>query len=208
MRTTRIALLSTVVLVAALANTGCITVPQVKDRKVDLATTVPVTLTLHASGTTNLDNTTHSVNLRDSVDFKQAVDDAGIDASDITRITLSKIQYRVTIPDANASRAITGSINVQVGGAGSLAALASVTSAPANAVTGWITPTVNAAGVTQVNNMLAAVLTELHGGALANENVTYNDTGTSAPAGVATDFYYQVRLTFTIVGKVKTKVIT
>jgi len=70
-------------------------------------------------------------------------------------------------------------------------------------VTGWLTPTLDPAGVAELNGLLADILAELQGGSLANEVIAYHVDGTATPGN--TDFQYQLRLTISIVGTVKVK---
>ena len=92
-------------------------------------------------------------------------------------------------------------------GGGALTNLITGFSHGASQTTGWLTAPLTAAGVTQLNNMFAAIVTELKGGAPANETLHYVLSGTSAPTTSATDFWYQIRVTLQISGKIKTKVL-
>jgi len=79
-------------------------------------------------------------------------------------------------------------------------------SAACDKATGWIKVTPDAAGVTELNHLLRDILTELQGGAVANDTFTYSIVnGVSTPLDTNTDFEYQLRLTISIVGSVKVK---
>lgn len=204
MRTHRIAFAAAPFLAALF--TGCILIPQIKDRVVDLATSGQAVAGFHATGSTNVYSETETYDLRSEVDIRDLVDKAGIDVSDVKSITLGGVSYRVTVPDANAARKITnGAVTIACQGNPDAAFIDNFT-VNAGAATDWMTPTLNSAGVAQVNALLASILTELHGGALANESVKFTVNGTSSPAG-NTDFKYEIRLTLSIVGSIKTKVI-
>jgi hypothetical protein len=203
MRNHRFLATTTLALLALTAGTGCMLFPQLKDKVVDLVTSGSVTAGFQARGSTDVYSETKTIDIRDSLDVAQVLDDAGIDVADVKSITLGGVSYRIT--KAQAGRTITdGTITVQRSG-GAEADLVGSFTADAGAVTGWITPTLTAAGVTQLNDLLADVLAELQGGAPANEVITYSVSGTSNPTGTDTDFDYQLRLTISIVGKVKTK---
>jgi hypothetical protein len=55
--------------------------------------------------------------------------------------------------------------------------------------------------------VLAAILAEIKTGTPANENLGYTLTGASAPTTTATDFWYEIRLTILMSGRIKTDVL-
>jgi hypothetical protein len=208
MRIHRMVTIAAVLLVAQVFGTGCVLVPTIKDRVVELVTGAQTAVPFHAQGSINAYSDSKTINLRDSVDVASVISDAGIDVSDVTSITLSGVAYRITVADPTAGRQITNAqVAVAVGG-NSSANLVSSFTAKADAATGWITPALTAGGVTQLNNLLAAILAELKGGAPANEHITYTVTGNSTPSATPTNFQYELRISLSIVGKVKTKVLT
>ncbi len=203
MRTHRIWIPAALLLLAQTFGAGCLLAPQLKDKAVDLVTSGEVVTTFVALGTINTFDATQTITIRNEFDVAKALDDAGIDVSDVKSITLSGVSYRIT--KAQAGRTISdGQVTVRWAG-GATQPLISTFEADAGAVTGWITPTLNPLGVTVVNQMLAAIVTELHGGAPAADELTYGVSGTSNPLDTNSDFEYQFRLTISIVGTVKTK---
>ncbi len=205
MRARKVLSLAALALTAQVMASGCLLFPELKDKIVELATTGTVTADFHAQGIVNTYTEIKTINIRDSVDIAKVLTDAGIDVADVKKITVGGVAYRITVADPTTGRQITnGSITVQRQG-GLAADLVTNLTANADAVTGWITPTLDPAGVTELNNLLADILTELQGGAAANEVITYTVSGNSVPVDVSSDFKYQLRLTISVVGTVKVK---
>jgi hypothetical protein len=203
MRINRIWIAAALVLLALTSGTGCLLFPQLEDKVVDLVTSGSVAADFQARGELNTHNQTKTIAIRDSIDIRKVLDDAGIELEKVKSITLGGVSYCIT--KAEPGRSITnGTITVQREG-GSAAVLVSGFAADAGALTGWITPTLDPAGVTELNNLLADILDELQGGGLANEVITYHVSGASVPADVETNFDYQLRITISIVGTVETK---
>jgi hypothetical protein len=205
MRARKVLSLAVLALTAQVMASGCLLFPELKDKVVELATSGTVTADFHAQGVINSYTEIKTIDIRDSIDIAQVLDDAGIDVADVKSVTLGGVAYRITGADPTTGRQITnGSITVQRQGGLAEDLVANFT-ANADAVTGWITPTLDPAGVTELNNLLADILTELQGGAAANEVITYTVSGNSVPVDVSSDFTYQLRLTISVVGEVKVK---
>lgn len=205
MRVKKLMMLAAVGLAAQTLASGCLVFPELKDRVVELATSGSVTADFHAQGSSNAYLEVKTIDIRDSIDVAQALSDAGIDVSDVKSINLGGVAYRITVPDPDPSKQVSsGTVTVQRAG-GTAADLITGLTAHAGAATGWLTPTLDPAGVSELNSLLADILAELKGGAPANETITYQVSGT-ASAG-PTDFHYQLRLTLNIVGTVKVKII-
>lgn len=195
-------------LVVALAvmSGGCLLIPDIKDKVVELAVTGSTVVEFHATGLINSFDEVKSIDLRDSVDLQGILDDAGIDVSKVTNIALSGVAYRVSVADPEPSRQIVGgTVNITRGG-GSEQPLVTAFSAPAGAVTGYTTATLDPAGVGELDDLLDEWLAELKGGALANTVFSYHVSGESSPANVNTDFYWQVKITISITGTVDVSV--
>lgn len=207
MRLSRI-LLATALLAGAQALTsGCILFPKLEDRVVELATNGSVAAPFHATGVINSFSQSKSIDLKDSLDVAKLLDDAGIDVANVESIKLAAVSYRITQADPTSGRKIQhGHVSFQRSG-GPAVDLASEFEANADAVTGELTPTLNAPGVAEVNGMLADLLAQLKGGPVANTAFTYALSGNSVPSDVNTDFVFEFRITVSIVGTVKTKVI-
>ncbi len=204
MRIRRVLVLAAIGLVAQLLASGCLLFPELKDKVVELATSGSVITDFHAEGSNPSFTQDTTIDIHDSIDIAKVLSDAGIDASNVKSMTLGGVAYRVTVADPDPSKQITNG-NVTVTRAGGVAAnLITGFNAHVGAVTGWQTPTLDPAGVTQLNNLLADILGELQGGSAANEQITYHVDGGISPAA-NTSFQYQLRLTLSIVGTVKVK---
>jgi hypothetical protein len=203
MRTLRVFL---PVALLALGVPGCVLFPQLKDKVVELATTGQVVTGFTAAGSDNTIDELKNINIPDYVDIRSTLDDAGIDASDVVRITVGGVAYRITRPEPG--RVITsGSVGVSTGTDQSAGhTLVTSFTGNAGAATPWITATLDADGVTQLNDLLGAILDDLKNGTSnADQHITYHVSGLSTPTGTPTDFDYELRLTLSIVGKVKVK---
>ena len=195
-------------LVVALAvmNGGCLLIPDIKDKVVELAVTGSTVVEFHATGLINSFDEMKTIDLRDSVDLPGILDDAGIDVSKVTNISLSGVAYRISVADPEPSRQIVNGMVTVTRGGGSEQPLVTAFSAPAGAVTGYTTATLDPAGVTQLNNLLDEWLAELQGGALANTVFSYHVSGGSTPSNVDTEFYWQVKITISITGSIEVSV--
>jgi hypothetical protein len=217
MRIQRIALAAALLLAAQLLTTssGCITVPKLVDRTVQLVASGSVTVPFHAGsqptgpGIINTFSDTKTIDIKSEVDLASVLSDAGLDVSDVKDVTLAGISYRVTKADPNAARKINGDVQVTVTAATNVATdLIKGFSANAGATTGWITPTLNKPGVDELNTLMKKILANLKGGAAVDEHLKYSIiNGTSTPLNIASDFDYELRLTLNIVGTVKTKIV-
>lgn len=188
---------------------GCLTIPTIADRVVELVTTTSASDTLHAQGSTNFilnDTGTFDVN---SLDIAGILDDAGIDVSDVTGISLAGVSYQVITADADAARNINGTVKVACAG-GPTVDLVNPFSGNAGAVTGEIPVSLVQAGKDQINGLLASLLTAIKTGpgTVPNGNIAYTINGASTPTSVATDFRYVLKLTLNVQGTVKTKMLT
>jgi len=210
MRSSRLMQIAALLVVTLVASgSSCPTIPTIKDRNVDLVVGQSGTFEFTATGTTNTFTSGDvALDLHNYINIPQVLSDANIDVSEVKSITLAGVAYRVSVADPTAGRTITaGKVQVKVHTNPMVDLISSFTGA-ADKTTDWITPTLNTAGVDQLNAMLAAMLTELQGGPAAAEDLTYNVSGTSTPTDVNTNFKYQLRLTLSIVGTVKAKVLT
>jgi hypothetical protein len=203
MRTNRFWIPAAAALLALVAN-GCLVVPQIKDKVIDLVTGSEVVAPFSTTGSTDTFTQTAPLDLRDALDIAGVLDKAGIDVSDVKSATVSSVSYRIT--RAEAGRTITsGEVLVGVGGAAPADTLIADFSGSAAAVTAWKYPRLGVAGVTQLNDLLAGIVDELKTGTPVDQRVSWSVHGVSEPVGVNTDFDYELRLTISIVGTVKTK---
>src|SRR5438093_1101434 len=96
------------VLALAVMNGGCILVPEIKDRFVELAVGGSTTVEFVSFGTVNSYNETSTVDVLSGLNLAQILADAGIDVSNASKIALAGVDYRVTVADPDAAREIVG----------------------------------------------------------------------------------------------------
>ena len=87
------------ILVFALAamGGGCMLVPEIEDRIVELAVGGSTTVELVSQGSVNTIDETSTVNILEGFDLGQILADAGINVSDVRNIALSGVEYRITV---------------------------------------------------------------------------------------------------------------
>ena len=205
---------------AVLAN-GCILIPEIEDRIVELAVGHATILTFQASGSNATHNDTDTIDLKLDVSLDQILDDNGIDASDVKDVKLASVAYRIIVPQSGRQiqngtveflRHATSTPPIAPGTTNPTSGytqLVTAFNADVSANTGWIAVNLDPAGVTALNSLLADFLTEAKGGAAAtNTFITYHTNGTTAPAPPPdVNFQYQLKLELTIVGAFKTDVV-
>lgn len=152
-----------------------------------------------AEGELNTHQDSDMVNIKEEFDIEGALDDAGVDANDLDpdALKVSRIYYRVTVPEAGRSIA-NGTLTVQRGG-GTAEILVTGFSASVATATDWIeiTNLLGASGVSLLNDVAADCIVELQGGApLADPVITYEVTGDSLPGDVETNFQWAVKVEF------------
>jgi hypothetical protein len=191
-----------------MGSSGCLLVPKIEDRVVELA--VGATTTQEFTSLGDRDNFSESatVDLNSGIDLARILSDNGIDPSEVTSVSLSSVAYMTTKTDPAATRRISaGNVRLRRG-AGAETPLVTNFYADVNSVTTWRTLSLDAPGVTLVNQILADLLTIAKGGTPGGStSVTYTVSGATTPAGVDTNFKWALKLTLSIVGKVKVKVV-
>ena len=191
----------------AVANGGCILIPQLRDRVVELALAKSTTQTFTSTGIINVYRDSVTVDLGTEIDLAQILQDADVDSSQAKSITLSGVEYRVTVPDPNSGRHIDGDVYVRREGL-TEHTLVTGFSEDVNSVTSFKTATLDANGVGDLNNLLADLLAELKGGPVANKTVTFAVYGTSSPPNVSTSFTWELKITISVVGTISVRVPT
>jgi len=195
----------------AIVGSGCILIPEIEERIVELAVGHSIVVPFTSLGETNTHDDTETINVALDVSLDEILADNDIDASDVKDVKLAGVAYRVT--QGEAGRTITGGTvefrrHPTATPAGTNVPLVTSFSADAGAPTGWITVPLAAAGVTEINALLGELLNEAKGnGAATNTWVTYHVNGVSNPNADPTDFKWEVRLSLTIVGAFKTDVV-
>jgi hypothetical protein len=213
MRTIKSLALPTLVLALGLMNGGCMLIPEIKDRIVELAVGGATQVEFVSSGTLNTFNETSTLDVLSGFNLAQILNDAGIEVSNVTNIRISGVDYRVTIPDPDATREIVnGTVTTNRNGSGALP-LVSNFSAGAGATSDWQPAPLDPGGaaVTDLNAMLQSILDALKLGTSPPSNlttITYHITGQSLPGNVPTNFTWQMKVKLTITGTVTVSVPT
>jgi len=185
---------------------GCLLIPEIEKRVVELAVGGSTTQEFVASGELNVHDQRDTVDISTAIDLPQLLDDAGIDISDVQDIKLAGVFYRVTQQDPTANREIqNGTVTIQRGLGGAETSLVDnfnvAINDPANA--SFQPGNLAAPGVTVVNQLLTDILTALQAGLPPpNGIVITHVNGQSVPGNVATDFKYELRIDLSIVGTV------
>ena len=211
MRTLKSLALPTLVLALGLMNGGCMLIPEIQDRIVELAVGGSTDVEFVSSGTLNTFNETHTVNVLDGFNLAQILADAGIDVGSVTHIKISGVDYRVTAPDPVASREIVnGAISTDRNGSGPLSLISNF-SAGAGAASDWQPAPLDPGGaaVGDLNAMLQSILDALRNGTSPPSNlttITYRITGQSVPGNAPTNFTWQMKVKITITGTVTVSV--
>jgi hypothetical protein len=197
-----LAALALVMLVAQ----GCILIPEIQKRVVELAVGGSATQGFVASGELNVHDQRDTVDISTAIDLPKLLSDAGIDISDVKDIKLAGVYYRVTQQDPTANRQIqNGTVTIQRGLNTSEMSLVSnfnvAVNDPANAT--FQAGNLASPGVGLVNQLLTDMLTALKAGLpLPNSILITHVNGTSSPGNVPTNFKYELRIDLSIVGTV------
>lgn len=199
------------VLTLAVMNGGCVLIPEIKDRIVELAVGGSTVVEFVSSGTVNTYNETNTVNVLNGFDLAQILADAGIEVGAVTNIALSGVEYRITVPDPQAGRQIVnGNITIDRDGVLGMPLITGFTT-NADAVTGWQVAPLDPGGaaVASIKTMLNDIRTELPLSPPPNvTTITYHLTGQSVPLVVPTNFTWEMKVKITITGTVTVSVPT
>jgi hypothetical protein len=206
------------VLALAVMNGGCVLIPELKDRIVELAVGGSTAVALTTHGEINTIDNSGTVNILDDLDVPKILDDAGVSADSVVSIVFSGVDYRVTSPDPQADRTITnGNVTISRGGNGPFPLVTgfSAGAGTGNAVTEWTAGPLdpNGAAVSEINAALSAILASLKNGGTypppaAQTTFTYRVVGNSNPGSVPTNFTYELKIKVTVTGKVKVTIPT
>jgi len=196
------------VLALAVMNGGCILIPQIKDRIVELAVAGTTSTTFTVNGSATAADETDIIDVGSELDLAGVLADNGIDVSNVTHIALSGIAYRITRADADPTRAVSGgTITIQREG-GSVQNLVTSFSASPGSTSGFTNVTLDPNGVAVVNTMLADILAALPG-APANPHATFHLTGNmTSTSGNPADFDVEIKITVSITGTINVSVPT
>jgi hypothetical protein len=191
----------------AMMSGGCLLIPQIKDRTVELAVAGATVATLRVQSTATSVDTTAGIQVSDQLGLQDILNKAGIDKGRVTNIRLSGVAYvvRKVPPDQPITGgAITGGTITIKRGTGSPVNLVTDFSADLGAESGFRTIPLQQPGVDLVNDLLADILAALPA-APADPTVQVHLTGsTSSPP----KFDLMLKITVSISGKVDVSVPT
>ena len=196
---------------AAFFISGCIAIPEIVDRVIELVVSGSISQEFHATGIINshADFDSVTVDLTDVVDLEQLLDDAGIEPSDADSILLLGAEYRCTVPDPNPGRSIVnGNVTIQRGD-GPETPLITDFSVVVSTVTALQEAPLNPDGVAVLNAVLADLLVWVQTD-IGNQSLVmkYRVSGDSVPENVNTDFRWELVLHFNIVGDIEIEMVS
>lgn len=204
-------------LTALTAQGGCIIIPEVKSKAVELVAAGTVCDTLAAIGIVNNHDDTDVVDVKGGLDIQEVLRDAGIDVSDVDSVAVFGVTYRTTQPDPNSTREIVdGQVTVQRGtlvGSSFTPSSAEVVlisnfDQVVNDATTDMTAPVSADGIQLLNDLLRDLLAEAKGQTIVIDSaIRYHVTGVSNPQGIATDFRWRICVKVNIKGEVEVDVV-
>jgi hypothetical protein len=173
----------------------------VEERVVEVVVGSDLIAEFDAAGQVNVYDDTESILIDDQIDLDQILQDNGIES--IQDVSVQSAFFRVTQKDPTAGRTITGKVTVRRGSAPE-SELIRYSSVQVNddAHADWTAVPLEQAGV----DVLNAILDELLAGT-SNLAVTFHSSGTSAPVNVESNFRYEVKVRFNVVGLVKVDVV-
>jgi hypothetical protein len=191
----------------AVLSSGCITIPQLEDRVVELAVGASTTEQFVATGSINTFDESRGVDLKSEIDLAQVLDDNGVDVGDVKDIKVSGLSYRIV--KAQTGRSIQGGYVKITRQGGTEKDLVLNFNASAATADGWITVRLESDGVTVLNALLADLLKDVqHIATATNTQIQYHVHGNSVPGAPSnTDFTWEIKLDVSIVGTVKVTVL-
>lgn len=206
-------------LTALTVQGGCVILPEVKTKIVELVASGVACDTLTSLGEINNHDDFDVVDFKYGIDIQQALEDAGIDVSEVTEVAVWGVTYKTTQPDPNGAREIVnGTVTVQRGSynpisdtftpSGAEVELISNFNVVVNSVTSDQTAPVSADGITLINQILNDCLNEAKGlGPAPNTAIQYHVTGQSLPMDVPTDFKWRICVKVNMKGNVEVDVV-
>lgn len=216
MRRNALLSLLALVLTALTVQGGCVIIPEVNTKLVELVASGTACDTLSAIGDLNNHDDTDVIDLS-GLDIPQILDDAGIDINDVDSIAVYGVTYKTTQPDPEPGREIVnGQVTVQRGEWNGVTFSPTTAEVPVivsfnevvNSVTTDKTAPVSAGGIQLLNDLLLALLNEAKGvGPVTDSAIRYHVTGQSLPQNVETNFKWRICVKVNIKGKVEVDVV-
>ena len=171
-----------------------------EEKEVFIAVGLDTTQGFDALGVTNEIDDTKTIDLKEDLDLENNFDESDFDPEDISAVSVSRVYYRVTVPEAGRE-IVNGSVTIGRNGVTGPLSLVEGFSGSASAATDWIeiTNLLQSQAVNELNDFMQQLLNELKGGApVVNTEWTYNVVGNSTPAEVSTNFQWELKITFLV----------
>jgi hypothetical protein len=197
------------VLIAAVMGNGCLLIPEVQKKTIELAAGGSTTITFPVSGTIQSGSFDKTVDLTD-LDLATVLSDAGIDASDVKDIKLAGVEYRVSVADVAGRQITINNITIQVGAGAAKQLVATSFTDDVSSVYGFKLAPIDANSndaVLEINGLLGNVLENLKGGAPLNTSLSCTMSAVSIPADASMNFTLQLRLKVSVVGTMEVTVV-
>jgi hypothetical protein len=165
-----------------------------KDEDVDVVVTADITGPILAQGSENTYEGVSAFALSDSIDLERIIDDNDLDT--IKSLKLESVFYRVLTPDAEPTRTVSDNLFTVRGSSGPEQNLFLISSVLVDdpAFVNWTSAPLEQAGVGIINTALDELRTGGH------PELTFHVSGTSTPAGVPTNFWWEVMVRVQVVG--------
>ena len=198
------------VLIAAVIGNGCLLIPEVQKKTIELAAGGSTTIAFPVSGTIQSGTLDETVDFTD-LDLATVLSDAGIEVSNVKDIKLAGVEYRVSVADPVPDRQIQiNDITIQVGAGAAKQLVATSFTDGVNSVYDFKLAPINvasSAAVLEINGLLDNVLENLKGGAPLNTVLSCTMSGASIPANASMNFTLELRLKVSVVGTMEVTVV-
>jgi len=176
-------------------GTQCPPIPEIVEKAIELALTSSITKEFHADGSLNDEVTT---DLDKKLDLEGILADGGIDVSMLDALLLAGAQYRTIEPDPVEDRQIVGG-TVTVDGS----PLITEFNVMVNDAPDWTDAELDAAGVDVLNEVLDRMVRHVRDGdPLGDTELTLIVDGVSEPQDQESNFRWELKLLFTVVGTI------
>jgi hypothetical protein len=170
-----------------------------EEKVIYLSVGLDTTAGFMARGDINNYSGSDTVDVGPEIDLRATLDDYGIDLADVQWIKVSRVFYRIAMPEAGRS-IVNGEVTVQrVNVSGDILFVDQMEPVDCSVRTDWIeiTDKLQAPGVTLLNGIMADILAaERAGATAANTTIQYGVSGQSLPSAVGTNFDWEIKVSF------------
>ena len=171
-----------------------------EEKDVFIAVGLATTAGFIASGELNVHDDTKTIDVKEDLDLQNNFDESDFDPEDIQTIKVSRVYYRVTVPEAGRSIE-NGNVEILRNGVSSFVPLVTGFNGDGSAGTDWIeiTPLLQPQAVNLLNDFMQELLVELQSGVpVSDTQFTYHVSGNSIPADVPTNFQWELKVSFLV----------